>query len=251
MPATLTGTGGNATIDTGAFAVSLSGPLSGPGGLIKTGNGVLTLSGSNGYTGNTTVSAGKLAVNGSLAHSPANVSGGASLGGSGSIGGVTTVAGGSTSNTQGAIDLTDGMIDTLTFSDIYAADTVLTLGGSTAGNPSALNFDLGPSADNIQITAGKLAVNPGGGVINITALSGIHTGVYDLIDFPIGHASGLTWLSLGTTTLPGGYQLSLQTTPTAEQLVVSSVPEPSTFALLVVGAVGLAACGWRRRRRCA
>ena len=57
---TLTGSGGNSNISTGGCAVTLSGPLSGPGGLNKLDAGALTLSGSNTYAGGTTVAAGVL-----------------------------------------------------------------------------------------------------------------------------------------------------------------------------------------------
>jgi hypothetical protein len=60
--------------------------------------------------------------------------------------------------------------------------------------------------------------------INITGLPGVQPGVYDLLDFLAGQASGLDRLTLATTTLADGYTLALQSTPTAEQLVVSSVP---------------------------
>ncbi len=57
---TLTGSGGNATVDTAGYAVTLSGSLSGTGGLSKTDSGILVLSGTNKYTGGTTVTAGTL-----------------------------------------------------------------------------------------------------------------------------------------------------------------------------------------------
>ncbi|MEO5712830.1 MAG: autotransporter-associated beta strand repeat-containing protein [Luteolibacter sp.] len=69
-----------------------AGQLTGSGGLTlgSGSNHALTLSGANTYTGATTVSAGKLTVNGSLADTATTVANGASLGGDGSIVGATT-----------------------------------------------------------------------------------------------------------------------------------------------------------------
>ncbi|MCD4726730.1 MAG: autotransporter-associated beta strand repeat-containing protein [Pirellulales bacterium] len=63
LPMTLTGTGGNANLDTGYYAVALDGQLSGPGGLNKLGIGMLTLSGENTHVGGTALSAGVLNIN--------------------------------------------------------------------------------------------------------------------------------------------------------------------------------------------
>jgi autotransporter-associated beta strand protein len=54
---TLTGIGGNATVDTQNYEVGLH-TLSGPGGLTKTGAGTLLLYDANSYLGPTTVVAG-------------------------------------------------------------------------------------------------------------------------------------------------------------------------------------------------
>jgi autotransporter-associated beta strand protein len=222
------------TISTTANALS--------GGLTKIGSGALTLTGSNTYSGPTTVGQGKLVVSGALGSTAVSVNGGASLGGTGSIAGNVTVAGGSIVAAQGAIDLTDGKAGTLTLSDTNAGETVLTLGG-TAGNPSTLDFEVGTTADRVVLAVGKLLVNPGGATISVTPLAGFGPGTYDLFDFSSGQAIGLDNLSLSTTSL-SGYILGLQLTPTAEQLVVS-VPEPSTFALLGVGAIGVLGYAWR------
>ncbi len=81
------------TVGGNGASTTVSGVISGAGGsLVKTGAGTLTLSGANTYTGATTVSVGKLVVNGSLA-SAVTVNGG-SLGGSGSVGGIAVASGG-------------------------------------------------------------------------------------------------------------------------------------------------------------
>ena len=69
--------GSNATVG----AVTLSGAISGSGGLIKTSTGTLNLGSANGYTGGTTVSAGTLdaQVSGSLSSGTVSVASGATL----------------------------------------------------------------------------------------------------------------------------------------------------------------------------
>ena len=52
-------------------------------GLTLTGGGQLTLSGTNTYTGTTTINQGKLIVDGSLTNSPVSVNSGGTLGGTG------------------------------------------------------------------------------------------------------------------------------------------------------------------------
>ncbi len=81
LPMTLTGIGGNANINTAGYAVTLSDQLFGTGGLNKLGAGTLTLSGTNIYTGLTTIAVGTLAlgIDGSLASSVIDVCGGATF----------------------------------------------------------------------------------------------------------------------------------------------------------------------------
>ena len=55
LPMTLTGSGGNATVDTAGFTVTLSGGLCGPGGLTKTDGGTLVLASANTYAGDTLI----------------------------------------------------------------------------------------------------------------------------------------------------------------------------------------------------
>ncbi len=63
-----------------------TGIISGSGSFIKEGAGNLILSNTHTYTGTTTVNAGRLAVNGSIASSAVTVNAGGNLGGSGTIG---------------------------------------------------------------------------------------------------------------------------------------------------------------------
>jgi autotransporter-associated beta strand protein len=78
LPMTFGTSGGGATFDTGGYTVTLGGALSGPGGLMKVGSGALFLSGTNTYTGGTTIAAGTLvfassqAIGGSGANVTAN-----------------------------------------------------------------------------------------------------------------------------------------------------------------------------------
>jgi MYXO-CTERM domain-containing protein len=77
-------------------AITASGVISGAGDLVKAGAGLLTLTNENTYSGTTTVSAGVLAVNGSLASVSTTVSGTGTLKGSGSIAGPVNIDNGGT-----------------------------------------------------------------------------------------------------------------------------------------------------------
>ena len=79
-------TGSSFSVQTGTISSSLAGVAA----LSKTTVGVVTLSGNNTYTGATSVSAGYLWVNGSIAGGAVTVAG-ATLGGTGTIGGNVTV----------------------------------------------------------------------------------------------------------------------------------------------------------------
>ncbi len=98
-PITLVGTLEPAGIElntTNSFTFSGSGKLSGAGGLTNDGTGILTLSTTNDYVGDTLLNSGTLLVNGAIGVTAVSVKSGATLGGSGTIlGPVMVEAGGS------------------------------------------------------------------------------------------------------------------------------------------------------------
>ena len=67
LPMTLTGSGGNANLNTAGYAVSLSGRFIRPRRTHKLDSGTLTLAATNTYSGNTLISGGTLALGSSLA----------------------------------------------------------------------------------------------------------------------------------------------------------------------------------------
>lgn len=116
---------GAGTLTTGSDGTSTTfgGTIGGTGGLVKTGAGVFTLSGANGYTGLTTVAAGTLAI------SNANALGGTGAG--------TVVTTGATLSLIGAGPNTDFR---------FAAEALTLSGAGAGGLGAALRSDAGAAA---------------------------------------------------------------------------------------------------------
>ncbi len=100
------------TVDTATGNLTIGGAISGAGGIAKSGDYTLTLSGANTYSGNTTVSDGTLLISGSIGSGAVSVASGATLGGAGTIGGNVTVQ----SDATLAPGATIGSIGSLTIS---------------------------------------------------------------------------------------------------------------------------------------
>ncbi|MBI9087377.1 MAG: autotransporter domain-containing protein [Desulfobacterales bacterium] len=114
--------------DQGA-AGTYAGVISGTGTLAKNGAGVLTLSGANTYSGLTTINAGSLAVNGSLA-GPVTVGAAGTLSGSGTVGNVTINGNLAPGNSIGTIN---------TGNIAFNAGSVYTVEVDAAGNSDRTN----------------------------------------------------------------------------------------------------------------
>ncbi len=115
------GTSGSLTsniVDNGLFEVNRSdtynyaGTISGTGGFIQAGSGDTILSGTNSYTGATSVNAGTLSVNGSITSSSGvSVGSGGTLGGTGTVSGTTVANGGTLApgNSIGTLHVTGNL----------------------------------------------------------------------------------------------------------------------------------------------
>jgi autotransporter-associated beta strand protein len=107
------------TVGNNNLSTTVSGTISGAGGsLVKEGRGTLTLTGNNTYTGPTTVNAGSLIVDGSIASSSlTTVTFGGLLGGTGTVGDVRIGVGGvfapGASMTSGNLSFLPGSVFTV------------------------------------------------------------------------------------------------------------------------------------------
>ncbi len=153
-PSLIIASGKNISVDSGVTLTVLS-AISG-GAVTKIGDGTLTLGGTNTYTDATTVTAGTLAVNGSLANTSTTIGAGTpntgTLQGSGSIGGSVTIQSGGTLSPGNSIEsLGTGAVSFLTGST-YAYELQTNLYGTTPG----VAGDLTDSTGTLDIQAGSI-----------------------------------------------------------------------------------------------
>ena len=206
-------------------STSFSGTLTGPGSLTKIGSGTLLLGGINSYSGSTTISQGKLIVNGSIV-SPITVNNGGVLGGTGTVAAVTVNAGG---------QLAPG-----------DAPGTLYVGGSLTLMPSAvMDYELGSltNADEISMPMPGGTLNLNGqqfSDFNFTPLAGFEPGEYTLIG--AGSING----TLGANTSGTVDGLMATIAIDGNNVVLTVVPEPPSIALVLAAAAGVIAWSWRR-----
>ncbi|MEI8371191.1 MAG: autotransporter-associated beta strand repeat-containing protein, partial [Planctomycetia bacterium] len=235
-----------------------SGVVSGSGAVVKQGGGALILSGNNTYSGATTVVAGALVINGSLANSAVTVGNGGMLGGNGSIGGLVTVQSGgvlSPGNSPGL--LSAGVLDLLA-----GSTSLMQIVGDGSGGAGTA----GTGYDSLTIaTSGGLSY---GGSLDLEFGNGtafLDDTFFDLFAFsgsPAGHFGSVFTSGTG---LYGGASLSgtggIWTTVIGEQrltfseltgrLSFTAVPEidPATGGSVLSLVTGMLALLEQRRRR--
>jgi autotransporter-associated beta strand protein/T5SS/PEP-CTERM-associated repeat protein len=245
------------TIGGNNASTTYSGVLSGSGGLTKSGDGTLTLSASNGYTGGTTISGGQLKLanaNALVASDDMTITSGTlDLNGqsrtlgllNGSSGGTITTGttglitltssaaanstyAGSIINGAGTIAFTKSGLGTLTLSgsNDYTGVTNINGGVLSLGNESAfagggtISFDGG----SLQYSASN-TVDYSTRILNSGSAISIDTNGQN-VTFASGLGSsntgGLTKLGLGTLTLSGSNDYAGTTTISAGVLAISS-----------------------------
>jgi fibronectin-binding autotransporter adhesin len=205
--------------------------------VVKIDAGKWILAGSNTYSGTTTVSAGSLIINGnnSGATGVLSVASGATLGGSGTIGGATTISG----------TLAPGnSIGTLT-----VANDVTWNGGENwvfeLGAVAGPSIASPGSSDFLSITGAGSDFLKGSGSSWTFDFAGTgDLGWYKLVEWSDGtttfDALDFTGVNLG-----GVYTSEFAIQDNA--LYVNVVPEPSTYVLLGLAALGFGAHVLRRR----
>jgi fibronectin-binding autotransporter adhesin len=235
---TIAGLSGSGLVNLGGSTLTIaqsadtlfSGTLGGQGNTVKTGAGTLTLAGTNVISGNMSVEAGALVVNGSLS-ALVTVEAGASLGGTGIISRFTELV-------SGAHIGVAGTADTLVFS-----------GGLALSATASFNLELGAISDTISVT-GVALFGPYDGkiIVNLFDSGGFTAGTYTLIDATGAELDsiGATTFELGTTI--DGYDYVITQEDNRFLLTATAVPEPASAAALA-GLFTLALAATRRRRR--
>jgi autotransporter-associated beta strand protein len=229
VPMTLTGTGGNATVDTQAYALTFSGALSGPGGLTKTGAGTLNLPAANSYAGSTTVVNGTLRVTGSIAASNGvNVAGGASLlllggaAGAVSVANAATLAGYGTASSVAVVSggILGSSSDAATWGGTLSSTTLSLVGDSylNLGNISGYTTTAGicVTGTNGFSTSGTINVNlygsfsgTGSGAVRLLQYTGSLTGSLHYALRTVAFATQRSTYALGTSSGGGINYLNL------------------------------------------
>ncbi len=226
------------TSGAGTISGAINNPTAGGTlGVIKTGTGTWTLSGSNNtYSGATTINGGTLNVTSSITTSSGvAINNGGTLTGTGSVPAITLAAGGNlTPGTAGAAT------GTLTGTSLaFNSGGILTFVLSSTDHTS-----------NLLILSGAFTKSGGATTgYNFNLSGGAVGSIYDLVNF---NSTTFTSTSVFTNTgsTPGTFSLA---TGGELTFTVSAVPEPSTwaFGMMMFGLVGMAGLRRGKNRRSA
>jgi autotransporter-associated beta strand protein len=173
--------------------------------LVKIGAGTLTLTGTNTYSGSTTVNGGQLALSSAVPQA------------------------------TGSYTVADGA--TLAVNVIPGSPTVpmsaLSLGAST-GATVALNFSSNPSAAVAPVTASTLTANAA--VISLTFGGGVTVGQYPLIQYPAGSIGGAGFGAFSLVTSPSAMTAVLTNNTANNSIDVNVLVAPTISIALASSA---------------
>ncbi|NBV53559.1 MAG: hypothetical protein EBR83_08605, partial [Verrucomicrobia bacterium] len=166
--------------------------------IVKSGVGTLNLAGSVlSYTGKTSVTGGRLNITGSAA---------------------TPLATSGVAVSAGAIlNFFNGVGQSLTLSSTAGS---LNLGAGTSGG-AALGLELGSTSNYDRLATAGSAVVANKVLLNLTGLTGLQAGQYDLITAQSGLSGGT--FSIGNLANFGGFSFALNTSDTAVSLVTTAL----------------------------
>ena len=266
-------------------AGTYSGAMSGSGSLTKTGIGRLSLSGSSSYNGATAVSAGELNLSGgSIANSAVTVASGASLSGYGSVGTIGGAGAINPGNSPGILTTpqvdpsggTDFNLEMTGTAPTYnnAASSVNDVIRITGGTPFSQALAAGNGINiyfsGAALFTGSTAVQYQGGFFTDQSASFASSISGATYNYYFANSNGPTTYNGASYYSKAQYESlvlgtnMLITVSTVAQtanfgsgnvngqvMQIDVIPEPSTYALLVLAVIGLGVQCWRRRRKVA